>query len=252
VVGDRVFRLGDIAEVRRGYADPPQPMFRVNGQPAIGLAVAMRDAGDILALGRNIKTAMEEIRATLPELPEERLERFQREFGLSEYDAGVLTARRDLGDYFEATATGHGNPKAVANWIMGDLLRVVRERRLDDTLVIEEWPVPAAHLGALVQRIDDSTISGKIAKKVFEEMVSSGQSPDAIIEAQGLKQVTDEGAIRAVVDEILARHGDKVEEYRGGKEQLLGFFVGQVMQATQGKANPRVVNEILLTKLANP
>ncbi|MFP6663115.1 MAG: Asp-tRNA(Asn)/Glu-tRNA(Gln) amidotransferase subunit GatB [Deltaproteobacteria bacterium] len=193
---------------------------------------------------------IQEIRATLPELPEQRLKRFQSELGLSEYDAGVLTARRDIGDYFEAAAAGHKNPKAIANWVMGDLLRVVRERRLDDALVIEEWPVSAAHLGELVGRIDDATISGKIAKKVFEEMVTSGQSPDTIIEAQGLTQVTDEGAIGNVVDEILARHSDKVEEYRGGKEQLLGFFVGQVMQATHGKANPRAVNEILRAKLA--
>ena len=192
---------------------------------------------------------IERVRGTLPELPAERRERFRREHDLSEYDAGVLTSRRDIGDYFEAAVADHPSPKAIANWVMGDLLRVVREQRLDEALHIENWPVPAAHLASLVARIEDDTISGKIAKTVFEAMVDSGSSPDAIIEEKGLRQVTDEGAIGTVVDGILAAHPDKVEEYRGGKDKLLGFFVGLVMKETQGKANPRAVNEILRQKL---
>lgn len=192
---------------------------------------------------------IERVRATLPELPDERRERFQQAHGLSEYDAGVLTARRDLSEYFEQAVAAHANPKAIANWVMGDLLRVVRERRLDEALHIETWPVAAADLAGLVARIDDATISGKIAKTVFEAMAESGRGPDTIIEEKGLRQVTDEGAIGSVVDGILAAHPDKVEEFRGGKEKLLGFFVGLVMKETQGKANPRAVNEILRERL---
>ena len=193
---------------------------------------------------------IEAIRSALPELPAERQERFEQAHGLSNYDATVLTSRRDLGDYFEAAVADHGNAKSIANWVMGDVLRIAREQRLDDALVIEQWPVPAGDLAGLVARIDDATISGKIAKTVFEEMVASGKSPDAIIEEKGLRQVTDESAIATVVAQVLANHPDKVEEYRGGKEKLLGFFVGLVMKETQGKANPKAVNQILRQELS--
>jgi aspartyl-tRNA(Asn)/glutamyl-tRNA(Gln) amidotransferase subunit B len=171
---------------------------------------------------------------------------------LSAYDAAILTSRRDLGDYYEAAVAAHDNPKSIANWVMGDVQRIVRDRRLDDALVIEEWPVAATKLGNLVMRIDDQTISGKIAKTVFEQMLESGKDADQIIEEQGLRQVTDLSAIAAVVTSVIAAHPDKVEEYRGGKDKLIGFFVGLVMKETQGKANPKAVNEALRAQLAAP
>jgi aspartyl-tRNA(Asn)/glutamyl-tRNA(Gln) amidotransferase subunit B len=132
---------------------------------------------------------------------------------------------------------------------MGDILRVVRERKLDAALVIGEWPVPAENLAALVRLIDDAKISGKIAKGVFESMLESGDSPDAIVAKQGLSQISDESAVLAAVEEVLSKNADKVSEYRGGKEKLFGFFVGQVMKVTQGKANPTTVNDLLKSKL---
>jgi len=191
-----------------------------------------------------------ELRATLPELPDARRLRFIREYGLPAYDAEVLTARKDIADYFETAVRAHANPKAISNWVMGDLLRVVRERHLDGALVIREWPVPPAHLAGLVRLIDDQTISGKIAKGVFEQMLSSGASPERLVADQGLSQVTDSGAIDAAIAAVLAANADKVAEYRSGKDKLFGFFVGQVMKAMQGKANPQKVNELLKQRLA--
>ena len=195
---------------------------------------------------------VETLREGLPELPRARRQRFREEYGLPEYDAEVLTARRDLADYFETAVSAHANAKSMSNWVMGDILRLVREERLDDDLVIERWPVPPEHLARLVHLIDDGTISGKIAKTVFEEMHESGDDPAEIVERRGLRQVTDEGAITSAVDAVLEQHPDKVEEFRGGKEKLLGFFVGQVMKATGGKANPKAVNQILRARLGSP
>ncbi len=192
---------------------------------------------------------IEAVRRTLPELPAARRARFVADYGLPEYDADVLTVRRDVADYFEAAVAVHPNAKALSNWVMGDLLRIVRERRLDDALTITAWPVAPAHLGRLVALIDDGTISGKIAKQVWTALLDSGTSPDAIVEAQGLVQVTDRDAIERAVDGVLAANSAKVEEYRAGKDKLFGFFVGQVMKATQGKANPQVVNELVKAKL---
>jgi len=193
---------------------------------------------------------IDELRRGLPELPRQRCERFAGAYGLPVYDAEVLTARRDLADYFEAAVAVHRNPKAVSNWVMGDILRLVRERKLDDAPTITAWPVRAESLGKLVALIDDGTISGKIAKTVFEEMVASGAEPAEIVAQKGLVQVTDTGAIAAAVQEVLAQNPDKVAEFKGGKDKLLGFFVGQVMKATGGKANPQAVNDILRAKLA--
>jgi aspartyl-tRNA(Asn)/glutamyl-tRNA(Gln) amidotransferase subunit B len=193
---------------------------------------------------------IESLRRSLPELPRQRCERFVADYQLPVYDAEVLTARRDLADYFEAAVAKHRNPKAISNWVMGDILRLVRERKLDDALVIEDWPVKPESLAALIALIDDDTISGKIAKTVFEEMVDSGDEPGPIVERKGLKQVTDTGEITAAIDDVLARNPDKVAEFRAGKEKLLGFFVGQIMKATGGKANPQAVNDILRAKLA--
>jgi len=193
---------------------------------------------------------IEDIRSQLPEMPDARRRRFADEYGLPEYDAEVLTARKDLADYYEEAARAHANPKAISNWVMNDVLRLVQERKLDEALVISDWPVAPANLAAMVKLIDDDKISGKIAKTVFEEMVETGGDPDRIVEEKGLVQVTDEGAILTEIDRVLAANAEKVAEYRAGKEKLLGFFVGQIMKATQGKANPRKVNELLKKRLA--
>jgi aspartyl-tRNA(Asn)/glutamyl-tRNA(Gln) amidotransferase subunit B len=192
------------------------------------------------------------IRETLPELPDARRERFVRQYAVPPYDAEVLTARQDVADYFEAAVAAHPNAKAISNWVMGDLLRVIRDRKLDAALRIREWPVSAAHLGELVRLIDDATISGKIAKSVFEQMLTTGAPPARIVAEQGLSQVTDLGAIDAAIAAVLDAHRDKVEEYRAGKDKLFGFFVGQVMKATQGKANPQKLNELLRERLSRP
>jgi len=192
---------------------------------------------------------IESVRRSLPELPDTRRERFVRDYGLPVYDAEVLTMRKDVADYYEAAVRHHRNPKAISNWVMGDVLRVIRERKLDNALVIHDWPVAAERLAAMVELIDSGEISGKIAKAVFEEMVSTGKTPVQIVDEQGLQQISDDSAIVAAVGEVLASNADKVAEYRGGKDKLFGFFVGQVMKATQGKANPQKVNELLRAKL---
>ncbi len=190
------------------------------------------------------------VRRTLPELPDARRERFAREYGLPAYDADVLTMRKDLADYYEAAVRCHRNPKALSNWVMGDILRIIRERKLDNALVIHDWPVTPERLAAMVELIDTGEISGKIAKAVFEEMVNTGKTPLQIVDEQGLKQISDEGLIVAAVEQVVAANADKVAEYRRGKDKLFGFFVGQVMKATQGKANPQKLNDLLRAKLS--
>jgi aspartyl-tRNA(Asn)/glutamyl-tRNA(Gln) amidotransferase subunit B len=193
---------------------------------------------------------IEEVRGSLPELPDARCERFVREYQLPLYDAEVLTARKDLADYYEEAVAAHDDAKAISNWVMGDVLRVVRERKLDGALVIREWPVSPEHLAELVRLIDGGQISGKIAKAVFDEMLTSGAAPQAIVAEKGLRQVSDDSVLAAAVDAVLGANADKVEQYRGGKDKLFGFFVGQVMKATEGKANPQKVNALLREKLA--
>ena len=193
---------------------------------------------------------VEEARRSLPELPDARCERFVRDYQIPLYDAEVLTARKDLADYYEKAVAAHDNAKAISNWVMGDVLRVVRERKLDAALVIREWPVSPDNLAGLVRLIDDGRISGKIAKSVFEEMASSGAAPQAIVADKGLDQVSDDSVLAAAVDSVLGANADKVEQYRGGRDKLFGFFVGQVMKATEGKANPQKVNALLKEKLA--
>ncbi|MFW2439383.1 MAG: Asp-tRNA(Asn)/Glu-tRNA(Gln) amidotransferase subunit GatB [Arenicellales bacterium] len=186
------------------------------------------------------------IRAELPELPAARFERFITEYGLSDYDAETLTASRELADYFEkAVAALPSQPKLIANWVNGELTAGLNR----DNTRITESPVTAAMLGELVTRIDDNTISGKIAKEVFEAIWNGEGSADEIIEKRGLKQISDDSAIEPVIDEILANNPNQIEQYKGGNTKLLGFFVGQVMKATQGKANPKQVNELLRKKL---
>lgn len=188
---------------------------------------------------------VERSRRELPELPEQRQQRFMDELGLPLYDAEVLTASRALADYFEAGVAAGGNAKTVGNWIMGEITRALN----DSDTPIESCPVSPGQLAELLKLIDNGTISGKIAKTVFDEMWKSGKAPQTIVEEQGLVQVSDSGAIESIIDEIMAANAGQVEDYRGGKEKVFGFFVGQVMKASKGKANPAVVNELLLSKL---
>ena len=189
---------------------------------------------------------IESVRATLPELPDQKAARFASQYGLSAYDAGVLTASRELADYYEEVArTVPKEPKLAANWVMGEL--AARLNR--DGLEVAAARVAAAGLGALVLRIADRTISGNIAKEVFEVMWSEGSSADQVIEARGLRQITDSGAIERAIDEVMARNPGQLADYRAGKDKLFGFFVGQVMKATGGKANPTQVNDLLRAKL---
>ncbi len=185
------------------------------------------------------------VRDGLPELPDAKKERFGSEYGLSAYDAGVLAASRDMADYFEAVVAASNEPKLSANWVMVELGAVLNKGNTP----ITASPVSADDLGQLIQRITDKTISSKIAKTVFEAMCAGEGSPDEIIEKQGLKQVSDTSAIEAMIDDVIAANPDQVSEYRGGKDKLFGFFVGQVMKASRGQANPGVVNELLKKKL---
>ena len=193
---------------------------------------------------------IEEVRGELPELPQQKRERFESQFGLSTYDASVLSASRELADYFEQVQQTCGDAKLAANWVMGELSSLLNKEGLE----IEQSPVSAAQLGGMILRIKDNTISGKIAKMVFEALAAGeGDSADAIIEAKGLKQVTDSGAIEAMLDEVLAANAAQVEQYRASDEakrgKMFGFFVGQAMKASKGKANPQQVNELLRKKL---
>jgi len=189
------------------------------------------------------------VRESMPELPDARRERFERRYGLPPSDAAVLTASKELADYFEAALAKHDNPKGVANWVMGDIIRIANKAAVEAEPDFTDLPIAPAHLGRLVRLIDNGTISGKIAKSVFAKMVGHDEDPAAIVRREGLVQESDEGKIGEAIDGILAQHSDKVAEYRGGKDKLLGFFVGQVMKATGGKANPAVVNRLLKAKL---
>jgi aspartyl-tRNA(Asn)/glutamyl-tRNA(Gln) amidotransferase subunit B len=184
--------------------------------------------------------------ASLPELPDAKRRRFAEQYRLSEYDANLLTASRELADYFESVARACNDAKLAANWVMGDLAAALNRAGRE----IADSPVSAEMLGAMLQRIQDRTISGKIAKQVFEAMWNGEGTADQVIEAKGLKQITDSAALEKIVVEIVAANPGQATQYRAGKEKLLGFFVGQVMKATKGKANPQQVNELLKRKLA--
>ena len=189
---------------------------------------------------------IESVRAALPELPDEKAGRFARDYGLSAYDAGVLTASRELADYYETVVKClGGQPKLAANWVMGDLSGALNR----DGLEVGQSRIGAEGLADLLARIADDTISGKIAKEVFEAMWAEGRGADAIIEARGLRQITDASAIEQAIDAVMARSPQQLAEYRAGKDKLFGYFVGQVMKATQGKANPAQLNELLRRKL---
>lgn len=188
---------------------------------------------------------VEKIRVDLPELPLARARRFQVEYLLPVYDSFVLTAERDLADYFENVAKDSGNAKAASNWIMVELLRELNEAKLD----ISQNPVRAHHLAELIRLIDSNEISGKMGKDVFQDMWKGGQGPSEIVKSKGMSQITDESAIEKLVDGVLAANGPAVADYRGGKTKLFGFFVGQVMKASKGQANPELVNQILSARL---
>jgi aspartyl-tRNA(Asn)/glutamyl-tRNA(Gln) amidotransferase subunit B len=190
-----------------------------------------------------------EIAAALPELPATRKARFVAEYALPHYDAELLTSRKDTADYFEEALKIHHHPKALSNWIVGDLFRELKERRLDEQLYIETWPVTAERLAQLVKLIDEGRISGKIAKTVFEALLESDETPEQIVSEKALEQVSDLSSITAVIQQVLAANTKQVEQFRSGNEKVFGFFVGQIMKATEGKANPQKVNEILRQRL---
>jgi aspartyl-tRNA(Asn)/glutamyl-tRNA(Gln) amidotransferase subunit B len=187
-----------------------------------------------------------EVKKTLPELPDAKRQRFMHDYALPAYDAGVLTATHEMADYYEEAVKASGaDPKLVANWVAGDLAGYLNK----ENRTIAESAVPASMLAGLLKRIADNTISGKIAKDVLEAMWNGQGDADSIIEKKGLTQITDTGAIEQVVDEVLAANSKQLEQYRGGQEKLFGYFVGQTMKATAGKANPKQVNEVLKRKL---
>ncbi len=186
-----------------------------------------------------------EIGEKMPELPAQRRRRLVEEYGLPAYDAGVLTASKSLGDLFDRTVKLYDDAKAVSNWLMGEVSRVLRERDLD----IERSPLTPENLAAMLRLIDDGTISGKIAKSVLEEMVDTGKEPRAIVEEKGLVQISDEGQLLPLVRRIIEENPGPVADYRGGKKKALGFLVGQVMKETKGKANPQLVNELFRREL---
>ena len=184
---------------------------------------------------------VEQIRNQLPELPDAKKQRFMESFGLSTYDAEVLVADKKVAKYFEEVVAAKADPKLVCNWISGELMRLMNENKVD----ISNFGIPPESLARLIQFLQEGSISGKIAKTVFEEMVQSGKDPATIIEFRGLKQVSDKGALRVLLEKLLTDNPKQVEQYRVGKTQIKGFFVGQVMKETNGQANPQVVNQLL-------
>ncbi|MGB4503650.1 MAG: Asp-tRNA(Asn)/Glu-tRNA(Gln) amidotransferase subunit GatB [Syntrophaceticus sp.] len=188
---------------------------------------------------------VEQIKETLPELPAARKQRFIEDYGLPAYDAGVITSSRDLADYFEECLEGYNDPKKVSNWVMVEFLRLLNTSNME----AQEAKLTPSHLVEMLLLIDKGTISGKIAKTVFEEMFVTGKRAAQIIEKKGLMQISDESQLAGIVDEVLAAYPEVVEDYRKGKKKALGFLVGQVMKSTRGKANPQMVNKLLLSKI---
>jgi len=189
---------------------------------------------------------VDKIKTSLPELPDSLKSRFIEQYGISSYDSGVLVGEQESAIYFESVANGRDG-KLAANWVTGELFGALNKAGLD----ISSTPVSAVQLGGLIDRISDGTLSGRLAKEVFELMFESGRDADKIIEEKGLKQVTDEQAILDIIDKVFSLNPDKVEEYQSGKVKLMGWFIGQVMQASQGKANPAAVNKVLKEKLTD-
>ncbi len=188
---------------------------------------------------------VEKIRESLPELPEVRKKRYVQEFGLPEYDASIITGSKVLADFFEEAVAKTSNAKAVSNWIMGDLMRILKDKNLEPDAI----PFPAEHLARMIAMIDKGTISGTIAKKVFEKMFESQKDPESIVKEEGLEVVSDEGALVAVVRKILESNPQSVADYKSGKDKAFGFLVGQAMKETRGKANPQLINKLLKEEL---
>lgn len=188
---------------------------------------------------------VEQIKETLPELPAARKLRFIEEYGLPAYDAGVLTTSRELADYFEECLEGFNDPKQVSNWVMVEFLRLLNTNNMD----VQEAKLTPSHLVEMLQLMEKGTISGKIAKTVFEEMFDTGKRALTIVEEKGLLQISDESKLAEIVDQVLAAHPEVVEDYRNGKKKALGFLVGQVMKTTRGKANPQIVNKLFLARI---
>lgn len=191
------------------------------------------------------KDFIEEVLTSMPEMPTQKKERFSTQFNLNEYDADLLSADKDFADFFEEVLKFSVSPKIAANWIMGELSAELNKENLN----IKDTKVSSKMLGQLISRIEDSTISGKIAKDVFTKMWSTGKDVDTIIEEEGLKQVTDDKEIESLIDEVIQNNPEQLKQYKSGKDRLFGFFVGQVMKASKGKANPQQVNDILKVKL---
>jgi len=186
-----------------------------------------------------------EVRSTLPELPRARRERFVSEYGIPAYDAGVLTASRDLAEYYEQAVKETGEPKLSSNWIMGELLRLLNEDNRD----VKDCPISPNGLADIIKMVKGGQISGKMAKEVFEEMYKTGKTASDIVKAKGLTQISDEGELAKIVEEIVKNNPDNVAKFKAGKTTVLGFFVGEIMKATKGKANPQVINKLLKEKL---
>ena len=193
------------------------------------------------------KEWIEQIRKSLPELADARTARFISQYGIPEYDARVLTASKFVADYYENTVRLYPNPKVVSNWVMGDILRKLKEHEEADT---RTCPITPQHLAGMLKLIEEGTISGKIAKTVFEDMYATGKMPEEIVKEKGLVQITDEKEVAVVVDRVIAANPETVAQYKAGKQKAFGFFVGEVMKATQGKANPQLVNKLLKEKLS--
>ncbi len=196
-----------------------------------------------MAIGREIVDA---VKAGLPELPDAKRERFAVRYGLPEYDADLLTSEKAVAEWYERAVAEGGQPKTVSNWMMGELMRMLNE----DGISIEDCPLQPGRLAGMLLLIENGTISGKIAKTVFEEMFRSGKDAETVVRDKGLVQISDEGAIEKAVDEVLSKHAKEVERFRSGDDKLIGFFVGQVMKETKGKANPQLLNELLKKKLS--
>ncbi len=192
------------------------------------------------------RETVEAVGKTIPELPDARRERFAKEYGLPEYDADMLTQSRALAAYFEETAKLSGQPKVASNWIMGELMRILNAENKE----IEDCPIKPDRLARMIKMINDGVISTKIAKTVFEEMYKTGKDAETVVKEQGLVQVSDTGAIETIIDEVIKANPAQASDYKAGKEKLFGFFVGQVMKASKGKANPELVNQLLKKKLS--
>jgi aspartyl-tRNA(Asn)/glutamyl-tRNA(Gln) amidotransferase subunit B len=194
---------------------------------------------------------IEDIRRTMPELPAERRTRFERDHGLTPYDADVLTQRKDVADYFEEGVRAGAPAKEMANWTMTEVLRIVRDEKLDRALVITDWPIAATRLATLVRLVGDGTITRSTAKALLPRLRAGDVDPEALVRAEGLAQVSDRGALEAAVRDVIARSPEQVAQFRAGKEKVIGFLVGQVMKAMKGKGNPALVNAALKAKLGD-